>query len=72
MGKSVTIAALTHDLVRKRSLVTLIWDGDPEKAVSLPVPFGCSLDRVQTEAELALRELSAETATIAVNLVTET
>ena len=66
---SITVAALTHDLMRKRSLVTLSWDDDPEKMLSLPVPFGCSLDRVQAEAEAAVRGLSAETATIVVNLV---
>jgi len=65
-SKSVTVAALTHDLVRKRSIVTLVWDEDPEKRVGLPVPFGCGLDRVQAEAEKALRALSAETATIVV------
>jgi hypothetical protein len=64
---SVTVAALTHDLLRKRSIVTLVWDGDPEKRVTLPVPFGCGLDRVQAEAEKAMRDLSIETATIAVN-----
>ncbi len=64
---SVTVAVLTHDLLRKRSIVTLVWDGDPEKRVALPVPFGCALDRVQAEAEKAMRDLSAETATIAVN-----
>jgi hypothetical protein len=64
---SVTVAALTHDLLRKRSIVTLVWDGDPEKRVTLPVPFGCGLDRVQAEAEKAMRDLSAETAMIAVN-----
>jgi hypothetical protein len=64
---SVTIAALTHDLVRKRSIVTLVWDDDPEKRVALPVPFGCSLDEVRSEAEKALRTLSTETATISVN-----
>jgi hypothetical protein len=67
MGKTVTIAAVTHDLSRKRSLVTLAWDDTPEKAVSLPVTFGCSLDDIQKEAEAALRELSAETAGIKVN-----
>ena len=41
---SVIVAALTHDLVRKRSIVTLVWDDDPEKRVALPVPFGCGLD----------------------------
>jgi hypothetical protein len=65
----ITVAALTHDLMRKRSFVTLRWDDDPEKMLSLPVPFECSLDRVQVEAETAVRGLSAETATIVVNPV---
>ena len=65
-NRSVTIAALGHDLVRKRSIVTLVWDDDPEKRVALPVPFGCSLDDLRTEAEKTLRALSAETATISV------
>ena len=64
---SVTVAALTHDLTRKRSLVTLVWDDDPEKRVALPVPFGCTLDKIQAEAERALRDLSAETAIISIN-----
>ena len=64
---SVTVAALTHDLVRKRSIVTLVWDDDPEKRVALPVPFGCGLDAVRVEAEKAIRALSAETAAISVN-----
>ena len=66
---SVTVAAVTHDLVRKRSIATLVWDADPEKMVALPVAFGCSLDSIQAEAEKALRDLSAETKTLAVNLV---
>ena len=64
---SVTIAALTHDLMRQRSIVTLVWDNDLEKRVALPVPYGCSLADVRTEAEKALRALSAETATTSVN-----
>ena len=63
---SVTVAALTHDLIRKRSLVTMVWDDDPEKRVALPVPYGCGLDRVQAEAEKAMRALSAETGSILV------
>ena len=63
---SVTVAALTHDLIRKRSLVTMVWDDDPEKRVALPVPYGCGLDRVQGEAEKAMRELSAETGSLSV------
>jgi hypothetical protein len=68
MAKSVTIVSLTHDLIRKRSFAAMVWDGDAEKALSLPVAFGCSLEAVRTEAEKAMRELSAETSTIAVNL----
>jgi hypothetical protein len=68
---SITVAALTHDLMRKRSLVTLSWDNEPEKMLSLPVPFGCGLDQVKAEAEIAVRGLSAETATIAINMVND-
>ena len=67
---SVTVAALTHDLVRKRSIVTMVWDDDPEKRVALPVPYGCGLDRIQAEAEKAVRALSAETGTMAVKVPT--
>lgn len=63
---SVFSAALTHDLARKRSLVTLVWDNDPEKRVGLPVPFGCSLADLRSEAEKALRALATEIATITV------
>ena len=69
MPKSITVAALTHDFLRKRSIVTLVWDDDPEKMIALPVLFGCGLDRVQSEAEKALRGLSAETAAITINSV---
>ena len=69
MPKSITVAALTHDFLRKRSIVTLVWDDDPEKMIALPVLFGCGLDRVQSEAKKALRGLSAETAAITINSV---
>jgi hypothetical protein len=58
----ITVVALTHDLVRKRSIVTMTWDADPEKKLGLPVPYGCSLDDVRAQAEVALRAFSAETA----------
>lgn len=63
---TVTVVALSHDLIRKRSIVSLVWTINPEKSVALPVPFGCSLDVVHAEAEKALRALSAETATLTV------
>ncbi|WP_156041895.1 hypothetical protein [Bradyrhizobium sp. URHD0069] len=57
MPESMSVATLTHDLLRKRSTVTLVWD-DPEKMLALPVSFGCGLDRVQSEAAQAVRDLS--------------
>jgi hypothetical protein len=64
ISRTVTIAALHHDLVRKQSVVRLVWTGDPEKSVALPVAFGCSLDALPAEAERALRALSTEIASI--------
>ena len=64
----ITVIALTHDLVRKRSIVTMTWDADAEKKVGLPVPYGCSLEDVRGEAEAALRALSAETGTLVVKV----
>lgn len=66
VSSSVRITSLTHDLGRKRSIVLLVWDGDPEKRVALPVAFGCSLDDLPAEAEKALRGLAAEIAVISV------
>ena len=63
---SVTVVALSHDLIRKRSVVSLAWTHDPEKSVALPVPFGCTLEAVHDEAEKALRAFSAETAALSV------
>jgi hypothetical protein len=65
---SITVIALTHGLVRKRSIVTMTWDADAEKKVGLPVRYGCSLEDVRAEAETALRALSAETGTLDVKV----
>ena len=65
---SVTITGLFHDLLLKRSSVSVVWGDDPDKRMNLPIPYGCSLDDLQAEAEKAMRELSDVTATIAVKL----
>jgi hypothetical protein len=67
-SSGITVVALTHDLIRKRSIVTMTWDTDAEKKVGLPVSYGCSLEDVRAEAERALRALSTETATLIVKL----
>lgn len=53
--KGVVIAGLTHDLVAKRSLVTLTWEGVADKRLVLEVPFGCTLSDLPAEAERVLR-----------------
>jgi hypothetical protein len=67
-GASVIITGLFHDLLQKRSHVSVVWGNDPEKRLGLPVPFGCSLDNIQAEAEKAVRELSQITSTISVDM----
>jgi len=61
---SATIVGLNHDLKGKHSYVVLVWDDVPDKHLSLPVPFGCTLSDLPAEADKALRALSAETATL--------
>jgi hypothetical protein len=64
---SVTVTSLFHDFVNKRSSVSVVWDSEPDKRLNLPVPYRCSLDTVQAEAEKAVRALAAEIAVIPVN-----
>jgi len=65
---SVAITGLFHDLTLKPSTVSIVWGNDPEKRLGLPVPYGCSLDDLQAEAEKSIHELSDVTANIAVEL----
>jgi hypothetical protein len=64
---SVTVTSLFHDFVNKRSSVSVVWDSEPDKRLNLPVPYRCSLEAVQAEAENAVRALAAEIAVIPVN-----
>lgn len=69
MGKSATIVGLNHDLRGKKSYVQLVWDDEADKRLSLPVPFGCSLEDLPAEADKAVRALSAETAALMIKSV---
>ena len=69
MGKSATIVGLNHDLRGKKSYVQLVWDDEADKRLSLPVPFGCSLEDLPAEADKAVRALSAETAALVIKSV---
>ncbi len=62
------ITSLVHDVVAGKSHVGLVWESNPSQALGLEVPFGCSLEQLPVEAERAVRALSIELASIAVNL----
>jgi hypothetical protein len=63
---TLRINDLNRDPLKKRSIVMLKWEDDPEKRLGLLVPFDCTLDNLRTEAEKAVRALAKEleTATI--------
>jgi hypothetical protein len=63
---TLRIEGLNRDVLKKRSVVMLKWDDDPEKRLGLVIPFDCTLDNLRAEAEKAVRALAREleTATI--------
>ena len=54
------IDGLNRDVLKKRSIVTLKWEDDPEKRLGLVVPFDCPLGTLRAEAEKAVRVLAKE------------
>jgi hypothetical protein len=65
---TLVITGLHHDTNRKRSIVYVRWEDDPEKNLGLIVPFGCGLDDAREEAAKAVRALAAELASATVAL----
>jgi hypothetical protein len=63
----ITIFTLAHDLVKKRSIVTLIWGDGSERRIALPVPYGTTLASIHGEAENAVRQFAAELADTPIN-----
>jgi hypothetical protein len=57
---TLVITGLFHDLSKKRSHVTVVWEDDPEKRLGLPVPFGCTLEQLSSETEKTIRAFSKE------------
>ena len=57
---TLIIDGLNRDVLKRRSIVTLKWENDPEKRLGLPVPFDCPLDTLRAEAEKAVRALAKE------------
>lgn len=62
------ITGMHHDIVRRRSIVTVRWEDVDEKTLGLVVPFGCSMDNAIGEAMKAVRALSKELALASVRM----
>jgi hypothetical protein len=57
---TLIIGNLFRDLTKKRSVVTLKWEDDPEKHLGLVLPFDCTLENLRAETEKAVRALAKE------------
>jgi hypothetical protein len=57
---TLIITGLHRDVFRNRSFVTVVWKGDPEKRLGLPVPADCTPEQLKAETEKAVRALAAE------------
>jgi hypothetical protein len=57
---TLIIDGLNRDVLKRRSIVTLKWENDPEKRLGLAVPFDCPLDTLRAEAKKAVRALAKE------------
>jgi hypothetical protein len=60
--EAVTIASLAHDMLKRKSIVTLIWGDGSERRIALPVPYGTPLDQIHHEAKAAVRQFATELA----------
>lgn len=60
MASRLIVTHLSHDLAAKKSFVSYVWADDPSKRLGLEVPFGTSLDQVETAAKAALVALADE------------
>ena len=58
--ETVTITQITHDLLKKTSVVGIAWED--ERRLFLQIPYGTTLENVSAEAERALKDHSEEMA----------
>jgi hypothetical protein len=58
--QDLTIVSITHDLTQKRSFVMVLWDKNPDKRLSLPVPFDLRIEDLIPATKIALQELKTE------------
>jgi hypothetical protein len=61
-GSGITITQIIHDLHKRSSYVTMVWDGQPDKRLGLPIPYATKLEDVAAEAHKALQAFAGEIA----------
>ena len=57
---TLVISGLHHDMSKKRSVVSIVWENDSEKRLGLTLPFDCTLANLKAETEKAVRALADE------------
>jgi hypothetical protein len=64
----VIVTQIIHDLRSKKSYVTVVWKGQEEKKLGLPVPFGTTVDDVEAETYKAVQTFQEELANVSVKV----
>jgi hypothetical protein len=57
---TLIITGLQRDITKKRSFATIVWKGDAEKRLGVPVPYDTTLDELKVETEKAIKALAKE------------
>lgn len=57
---TLVITHLSHDIAAGKSVVSFTWSDDPNKRLGLEVPYGTTLETVETAARDAITALSRE------------
>lgn len=66
--QSITITQVTHDLPKKLSYVTLIWDTQADKRLVLPIPYATPLENLGAEARKAVQGFIDELTSASIRL----
>jgi len=60
MASRLIVTHLSHDIQARKSFVSFVWSDDPAKRLGLEVPYGTSLDAVESAARQAVSGLARE------------
>jgi hypothetical protein len=59
-AEQLSIVSVTHDLVKRRSVALITWDGVSDRRLAVDVPFDTRLEDLLPAVQAALVELRTE------------